>query len=320
VRQLLAFSRKQNLDPQSVGVNELVLNMTNLLTRSLGEQIEISLEMATGIWPATADPVQLQTALVNLATNARDAMPRGGRLIIQTANTTLDESYVQNFAEVEPGDYVMLAVTDTGSGMTPETIERAFDPFFTTKPPGEGTGLGLSMVFGFVKQSGGHVRIYSEEGHGTTVRLYLPRSTHEQAKHAVVMERATSHEGSGAKILIVEDNKDLAKSAHRVLTEAGFDVSVRMNAAEALELLRGGTQFDLLFTDIILTHGNNGIELAHEAIRLRPGIKVLFSSGFSESALRVSGKTTVGENFLPKPYRKDELIARVNKLIRASQT
>lgn len=315
VKQLLAFSRKQNLDPQKIKLNELVLNMTNLLSRSLGEQIEIVVEMAPGIWPAVADPIQLQTALVNLATNARDAMADGGKLVIQTGNATLDESYVQQFADVNPGDYVMVSVTDTGTGMPPETIERAFDPFFTTKPAGQGTGLGLSMVFGFVKQSGGHVRIYSELGHGTTVRLYLPRATHEQARLDPSREVEKKQKGQSARVLIVEDNADLAKSANRVLSEAGYDVAVAANAGEALELLRTNSSLDLLFTDIILAHGKNGIELAQEAAKLKPDIKVLFSSGFSEAALRASGRAVVSGHFIAKPYRKGELVSRIGSLI-----
>jgi len=318
VKQLLAFSRKQNLDPQRIKLNELVLNMTNLLSRSLGEQIEIVVEMAPGAWTAVADPVQLQTALVNLATNARDAMPNGGKLVIQTGNATLDESYVQQFVDVNPGDYVMVAVSDTGTGMSLKTIERAFDPFFTTKPAGQGTGLGLSMVFGFVKQSGGHVRIYSEEGNGTTVRLYLPRATHEQARTSPVREVEKKLKRQCARILIVEDNTDLAKSANRVLSEAGYEVAVATNAGEALEMLRTTASLDVLFTDIILTHGSNGIELAQEAAKLKPGIKILFSSGFSEAALRASGRAVVSGHFIAKPYRKRDLISRIGSLIEQS--
>jgi PAS domain S-box-containing protein len=310
VKQILAFSRKQNLDPQKIDVNDLIRNMTTLLARSLGEQIEILLELESNLRPAIADRVQLQTAVVNLATNARDAMPNGGRLVIQTENSELDEAYAQQFPELMAGEYVMVAVTDTGAGMDAETVERAFDPFFTTKPPGQGTGLGLSMVFGFVKQSGGHVRIYSEVGHGTTVRLYLPKSASEQLASAPVPGIAKKRKVKAARILIVEDNKDLAKSATRLLRDAGYEATVATDAEEAMENLRSGAPFDVLFTDIILTHGANGIELAQEATKLRPGIKVLFSSGFSEAVLRASGKAVVSGHFIAKPYRKDELIAR----------
>jgi two-component system, cell cycle sensor histidine kinase and response regulator CckA len=315
IKQLLAFSRKQNLDAKKIEVNHLVKSMMSLLARSLGEQVEIVLEMAPETWPAVADPVQLQTALVSLATNARDAMPNGGKLVIQTANASLDESYVEQFADLNAGEYVMVTVTDSGQGMTPETVERAFDPFFTTKVAGLGTGLGLSMVFGFVKQSGGHVRIYSEPGQGTTVRLYLPRSTAEQSAPESPAEAQKRPRADGARILIVEDNQDLARSAHRVLSDAGYDVMVATSASEALVMLRDSASFEVLFTDIILARGANGIELAQEAVKLRPGIKVLFSSGFSEAALRESGKAVVAGHFIAKPYRRQDLISRINALL-----
>lgn len=319
IKQLLAFSRKQSLNPKKIEVNDLVQSMMSLLARSLGEQVEIILEMAQGTWPATADPVQLQTALVNLATNARDAMPDGGKLVIQTGNASLDEAYVKQFPDLNPGEYVVVTVTDSGQGMAPETVERAFDPFFTTKPAGTGTGLGLSMVFGFVKQSGGHVRIYSEPGLGTTVRLYLPRSFQKDSATDVPVAARKQSRGHGARILIVEDNHDLAKSAHRVLSEAGYEAIVAISAHEALNLLRVSAPFDILFTDIILTRGANGIELAQEAVKLKPGIKILFSSGFSEAALRESGKAVVTGHFLAKPYRKEELIARIHALVEGAE-
>jgi len=318
VKQILAFSRKQNLVPQRIDVNELVQSMMNLLARSLGEQIEIILELEQRVWPAVADRVQLQTAVVNLATNARDAMPRGGRLMIQTGNTMLDENYAQKFAELNAGEYVVVSVTDTGKGMNAETVERAFDPFFTTKPPGEGTGLGLSMVFGFVKQSGGHVRIYSELDQGTTVCLYLPRANGEPMGAPAELNVRSSARTRGARILIVEDNRDLAKSANRVLSDAGFVTEEATSADEALAILKSGAKFDLLFTDIILTRGLNGIELAQELRETLPELKVLFSSGFSEAALRVSGKMLVAGNFIAKPYRKDDLVAKVNTLLEAN--
>jgi len=315
VKQILAFSRKQNLDPRRIEINELVREMRNLLTRSLGEQIEVHVETEPGLPPAVADRVQLQTALVNLATNARDAMPDGGRLVIQTESASLDEAYVQQFPDLNAGEYVMVSVSDTGKGMTPETVERAFDPFFTTKPPGEGTGLGLSMVFGFVKQSGGHVRIYSELDHGTTIRLYLPRATAEHQSSPTPSELQRTPKAKGAHILIVEDNLDLAKSANRVLTDAGYRTTQASSAEEALTLFKTISSIDLLFTDIILTRGKNGIELAREILLLKPEIKVLFSSGFSEAALRVSGRSLVAGNFIAKPYRKEDLLARISRIL-----
>jgi CheY-like chemotaxis protein len=315
VKQILAFSRKQNLQPNKIEVNDLVKSMMNLLTRSLGEQIEIHLEMEPKLWPAVADRVQLQTALVNLATNARDAMPGGGRLIIQTENTQLDEVYARQFSDLCAGEYVMVSVSDTGKGMSPETVERAFDPFFTTKPPGEGTGLGLSMVFGFVKQSGGHVRIYSELDQGTTIRLYLPRTAVDEHVSSGPAEVQKTPKAKGTHILIVEDNRDLARSANRVLLDAGYKTAEANSAEEALTLLRSNSSFDLLFTDIILTRGKNGIELAKDALQLKPEMRVLYSSGFSEAALRVSGKELVAENFIAKPYRKEDLLFKISKIL-----
>jgi len=311
VKQLLAFSRKQNLVPQRIMVNELVQSTINLLARSLSEDIEIILEMEPEVWAAVADPVQLETALVNLATNARDAMPNGGRLVIQTKNTLLDEFYVRQFADLSAGEYIMIAVTDSGKGMSKETAERAFDPFFTTKAQGEGTGLGLSMVFGFVKQSGGNVRIYSEPGHGTTVYLYLPRATAEQGND---VQKPKQIKAKLPRILVVEDNGELAKSAHRVLSNAGYEAKIATNAQDALDTLRTDPSFGVLFTDIILTRGINGIELANEASKLKPDIKILFSSGFSEVALVASGKEVVQDRFIAKPYRREDLITKIQSL------
>jgi len=315
VKQILAFSRKQNLDPRRIEVNELVEGMRNLLARSLGEQIEIHVDLEAGLSAAVADRVQLQTALVNLATNSRDAMPRGGRLVIQTQSAMLDEAYAKQFTDLSAGEYIMVSVSDTGSGMSASTMERAFDPFFTTKPPGEGTGLGLSMVFGFVKQSGGHVRIYSEVDQGTTIRLYLPRATAAHPSAVAPVEAQKIPKAQGAHILIVEDNLDLAKSATRVLTDAGYKTTEANSAEDALTLFKNLPSIDLLFTDIILTRGKNGIELAQEILLLKPEMKVLFSSGFSEAALRVSGRALVTGNFIAKPYRKDELLARINGIL-----
>jgi PAS domain S-box-containing protein len=320
IKQILAFSRKLKLDPKRIAVNELVKSMIVLLTRSLGEHVDIVQELEPGLWAAIADPVQLQTALVNLATNARDAMPSGGKLVIQTQNTSLDQAYTAKFPELNPGDYVMISVSDCGEGMTPETVERAFDPFYTTKPAGIGTGLGLSMVFGFVKQTGGHVRIYSEVGQGTSVRLYLPRAQAEAPAFVSKLVPLKRRESAGARILIVEDNKDLARSAQRVLNDAGYETTVANSAEQALVTLRSTTPFDALFTDIILTSGKSGIELAQEAAGLRPGIRILFSSGFSEAVLRASGKAIVTDRFIAKPYRKEELLDRIERLFYDVQT
>jgi len=320
VKQILAFSRKQNLQAKRLDVNQVLRDMSSLLARSLGEQVEIVLQPSDQLWQTIADPVQLQTALVNLATNARDAMPEGGRLVIQTENSFLDEAYVEQFVDLNAGEYVVVSVSDSGHGMEPETVERAFDPFFTTKPMGVGTGLGLSMVFGFVKQSGGHIRLYSEVGHGTTARLYLPRAAQDAPESMPAARPALQqYRPSGARVLIVEDNVALAKSAHRLLSDAGYQATVATNAEEALTLLRDQEPFDVLFTDIVLSHGENGIELAREAAILNPKLRVLFSSGFAESVLRQSGKVAVEGNFIAKPYRKEDLIARIESLMAEEQ-
>ncbi len=311
IKQLLAFSRKQNLAPQKIMVNELVQSTMGLLARSLGEHIEIILETEPEVCQAIADPVQLGTALVNLATNARDAMPNGGSLVIETKNVYLDETYVRQFADLHPGEYVMISVTDSGEGMTKDMVERAFDPFFTTKLPGKGTGLGLSMVFGFVKQSGGNVRIYSEPGDGTTVRLYLPRAIAAPAPSPTVAKQSKA---TMPRILIVENNTDLAKSAHRLLSNAGYEAVIATNGQEALDTLRTDRRFQVLFTDIIMTRGIDGIEIANEAIKLKPDMKVLFSSGFSKAALLASGKKVVEERFIAKPYRREDLITKIESL------
>ena len=317
IKQILAFSRKQNLAPRELDVNVLVREMDSLLRRCLGEQVDVILELDQALCQATADNVQLQTAILNLVSNARDAMPRGGKLIIQTGNVTLDEDYASKFAEVKAGDYVMIAVTDTGEGMLPETVVKAFDPFYTTKPQGSGTGLGLSMVYGFVKQSEGHIRIYSEFGYGTTIRLYLPRVVLELLTVAPASETASVQKRNAGKILVVEDNEDLSYVARLSLSSAGFETIEAANAEQALKLVSDGTEFDLIFTDLILSSGDNGIELAQKCLRLRPSAKILFTSGFSEAALRDAGNTLREDNFIAKPYRKEDLVAKINSLLHA---
>ncbi len=315
IKQIMAFSRKQSLNPQSVVINELVRSMINLLGRTLGENIEILLETDSDLWPAVVDPVQMQTAIANLATNARDAMPNGGKLVIQTSNTSLDAAYAQPFPDLKPGDYVRVSVTDTGQGMPPSVVERAFDPFFTTKRAGEGTGLGLSMVFGFVQQSGGHIRIYSEIGEGTTILLFLPRASAGEANAVRTEKSEKEKQDNVAKILLVEDNKDLAKSAQRMLSQAGYTVTCAYNADAALEILQKDDSINLLFTDIILASGKNGIELATEAAHMLPSLKTLFASGFSEAALRATGKSVVGGRFVAKPYQKKELLNKIQEIL-----
>jgi PAS domain S-box-containing protein len=310
-RQLLAFARRQPLDAKIIDLNERVAATMDLLQRSLGEEIDIKTALAPDLWTAVADPVQLESALVNLAINARDAMPEGGRLIIETANKGIDESYVAKNFDAAPGDYVMLAVSDTGTGMPPEVQARVFEPFFTTKPAGKGTGLGLSMVYGFVRQSRGHVQIYSELGHGTSVRIYLPRARTaadilpDPAPEAVLRAR------SGERILAVEDNADVRRVVVAQLGDLGYAVLEAPNGEAALAILERGDPIDLLFTDVVMPGGFNGYELARAARKLRPALKVLHTSGFPKTATEDQRRLSEFSNLLIKPYRKAELAAKI---------
>ena len=315
-RQLLAFSRRQTLEPKVVSLNELVAGMTQLLSRTLGEHIQIKMLLAPDLWPMLADPAQVESSLANLSINARDAMPTGGHLTIETANQTLDDRYCDDNPEVDPGDYVMMAVSDSGTGMPPDVLQRVFEPFFTTKAEGKGTGLGLSMVYGFAKQSGGHVKIYSEVGHGTTVRVYLPRA---KAEAVAANEPSSAPEASvvGATILVVEDNPDVRPVVVRQLQELGYDVVEAENANAAIAVLETTRPIDLLFTDVVMAGSMSGGELAREATRLRPGIKILLTSGFAEASLRNGGRVhdLGGHNLLSKPYRKTDLARRIRDVL-----
>ncbi len=320
-RQLLVFSRRQALDPVSFDLNERVSATTELLRRTIGGAIEIKFVPARDLWPVVADTTQLEAAVTNLAINARDAMPKGGSLIIETANKSLGKQYSAENPDVAPGDYVMLLVSDTGIGMPREILERAFEPFFTTKDEGKGTGLGLSMVYGFAKQSRGHVKIYSEPGHGTVVRLYLPRSTEAAALPAVehAPEPDKSSAPATATILVVEDNPDVRAVAVRQLTELGYKVVEAASGKAALDILKADAhQIDLLFTDIVMPGGMTGDILASEARMTRPGLKVLFTSGFPQPTAMHSGGQTleiVHGSMLSKPYRKYDLARRVRETL-----
>ncbi|HEX9536529.1 MAG TPA: PAS domain S-box protein [Stellaceae bacterium] len=313
-RRLLAFARQQPLRPQHVGVNELVSGITRLLRRTIGEDVEISLDLATELWPVVVDPAQLEASLTNLATNARDAMTDGGRLMIVTANRTLDADYAAQHAEVVPGGYVMLEVSDTGCGMTPEVMHRIFEPFFTTKSRDKGTGLGLSMVFGFIKQSGGHIGVYSEPGIGTTFRLFLPR----MAANVPAIEESVATpllHGRGESVLVVEDNEALRRVVTRQLGELGYRVLAAENAATGLELL-DRQSIDLLLTDIVMPGGINGRELARRARQRWPGIKIVFTSGFSEVRLNGDADPLAAcTPLLSKPYRKEDLASAAREAL-----
>jgi PAS domain S-box-containing protein len=306
VRRLLAFARKQQLEPRAFNLNERLPDIVQLLGRTLGEAVQIDTRGSEDLWEALADPTQVDDAIVNLAINARDAMPDGGNLIIETENVFLDSEYADQHLDVTAGEYVMLAVTDTGTGMTPDVAARALEPFFTTKPAGRGTGLGLSQVYGFVKQSGGHVSIYSESGHGTTVKLFLPRSTMAEVELPPERARGGSLPNGSETILVVEDNPDVRRLVRRQLTELGYSVHEAGNGPEALTLLRSRLPVDLMFTDIIMPEGMTGYELAGLARDSRPDLKILFTSGYT--AIGAAQDHDRGDvPLLSKPYRKSEL-------------
>jgi signal transduction histidine kinase len=314
-RQLLAFARRQPLAPKIVAINELVTGMTRLLERILEEHIEVVLIPASDIWMVSIDPAQLSTAIANLATNARDAMPNGGRLTIETKNTELDADYAAANPEVEPGEYVLLEVSDTGVGMPPDVLAQVFEPFFTTKELGEGTGLGLSMVFGFVKQSQGHIKIYSEVGHGTIVRIYLPRAMQLTPTPAAVAGIAAAHRNES--ILVVEDNPGVRDVVVKQLGDLGYRVRAADGPQQALAFLKEtGYPVDLLFTDLVMP-GMNGADLAQAATALRPSLKVLFTSGYSGSALRNDDRLKDDGIFLSKPYRKQDLARKLRDILDA---
>jgi PAS domain S-box-containing protein len=313
-RQLLAFARRQSLDAKVVALNDRVSATMDLLKRTLGEQIKIETALAPDLWPTLVDPAQFEAALVNLAINARDAMRSakgGGRLVIETANVRLDEDYARENVDVVPGDYVMVAVSDIGAGMTPEVVARVFEPFFTTKPPGEGTGLGLSMVYGFIRHSQGHIKSYSEPGLGTTVRLYLPRTRGVAEAMSAPEAAARPAGGAGERILVVEDNPDVRRVVLAQLQGLGYRTIEADNADAAIALLNRGEAVDLLFTDIVMLGRMNGAELAHAARALRPGLKVLLTSGFAKAAMEDGPHAAEFKNLLSKPYRKAELAARL---------
>ncbi|HEX7719699.1 MAG TPA: ATP-binding protein, partial [Woeseiaceae bacterium] len=313
--RLLAFSRQQPLQPVHTDLNAIVAGMIEMLRRTLGEDIEIEVKLDKHLWPELADKSQVENALLNLAINARDAMPTGGKLTIETLNASLDEAYTSRNEDVQPGDYVMLAISDTGAGMAPEVIERVFEPFFTTKADGMGSGLGLSMIYGFAKQSGGHVMVYSEVGHGTTVRLYLPRATSSPEPPAPDVDRMPECPDGNEAILVVEDDTAVRKLVVANLGQMGYQVLEAADGAAALELLRSGADIDLLFTDVILPGGMNGRELADESRSLRPALRVLFTSGYTRNSIVHQGKLDEGVHLLSKPYRREELSRKLREVL-----
>ena len=313
-QRLLAFSRQQPLSPEPLIINKLVAGMSELLDRTLGEHVKVETVLAAGLWQVKADPAQLENAILNLAVNARDAMPGGGRLTIETLNAFVDDAYAREYA-IEAGQYVLIAVADTGAGMAPEVIAKAFDPFFTTKGAGRGTGLGLSQVYGFVRQSGGHVKIYSELGVGTSVKIYLPRLYGEAAATEQAKRLATVHRGLRSEIiLVVEDEERVRALSVEALRELGYGVVEASGPRQALRMLDEGQQVTLLFTDVVMPD-MSGRQLADRARVKRPNLKVLYTTGYTRNAIVHNGMLDPGTNLLTKPFSIEELAAKVRKIL-----
>ncbi|MEW6630449.1 MAG: ATP-binding protein, partial [Pseudomonadota bacterium] len=314
--RLLAFSRQQPLAPQVVDANRLVTGMSDLLRRTLGQAIEIETVLAGGLWKTHADPSQVENAIINLAVNARDAMDENGRLTIETANSYLDEAYATSHPEVKAGQYVMIAVTDSGAGMSPEVMARAFEPFFTTKPVSKGTGLGLSQVFGFVKQSGGHVKIYSEPGEGTTIKIYLPRFTGPDEPAPVTRASGKADVPATGTVLLVEDDARVRASTSALLLELGYTVVEAVSGEEALRKLGENPAIALMLTDIVMPR-MNGRQLAEEA-RRKSFLKVVFMTGFTRNAVVHNGVLDHDVHFIAKPFTLDQLAAKLRDVLASS--
>jgi signal transduction histidine kinase/FixJ family two-component response regulator len=312
--RLLAFSRRQSLDSKPVEMNELVNSMGELLHRSVNESIRLDMCLAQGLWTAEADPNQLESALLNLVLNARDAMPNGGMLMIETFNRHLDRDFTNAYENLLPGDYVVLSVTDTGSGMPESVISRAFDPFFTTKPIGQGTGLGLSMIYGFTKQSHGHVAIESQVGHGTTVQLFLPRFHGHKADEETTLDHQAIEAREGETILIVEDDPAVRALVSQVLGELGYAYLEAGDAVGAVPILESTQRIDLMISDVGLP-GMNGRQLADIGRQMRPDLKVLFITGYAENAGARAGFLETGMQMITKPFAFDQLTAKVREMI-----
>ncbi|ODP37528.1 hybrid sensor histidine kinase/response regulator [Sphingomonas turrisvirgatae] len=315
--RLLAFGRRQSLDLQPTDVNTLVSGMEDLLQRTLGEQIALEVHLSTNAWPACTDANQLESALLNLCINARDAMPDGGKLTVETRNEHLDERYAKDHSEVDPGDYLALSVSDTGIGMSAATLEKVFEPFFTTKPVGQGTGLGLSMIYGFARQSGGHVRIYSELGQGTTIKLYVPRYRGE-----VEVGNEGANEtplGAGETVMIVEDDPSVRLIVLEVLEELGYTAIEAIDARNAIPILQSGRRIDLLVSDVGLP-GMNGRQLAEVARETRPGLRVLFITGYAQNAAVRGGFLDHGMDMMTKPFAIDALATKIQQMLRMEAT
>ncbi|HTV38829.1 MAG TPA: ATP-binding protein, partial [Xanthobacteraceae bacterium] len=313
IQRLLAFARQQPLAPEAVDANRMITDMSEMLRSTLGEPIQIETVLGAGLWRTNVDTHQLESAIVNIAINARDAMPNGGKLTIETQNVYLDEAYCSANTDLSPGQYVMVAITDRGGGMTPEVATRAFDPFFTTKPAGKGTGLGLSQVYGFIKQSSGHIKIYSEIGAGTTVKIYLPR-LYRQAEE---FKRTGLKPASGDPdeiVLVVEDDPLMRRTSCDSLRELGYTVLEGETAAAALTMIADTPSISLLFTDVVMPE-TNGKKLADEAWKKRPDLKVLFTTGYTRNAVVHGGVLDPDVNFISKPFTMQQLASKVRAVL-----
>jgi signal transduction histidine kinase len=313
-KRLLAFARRQPLNPKLIDVNMLVRSMSEMFHRVLGEIVEIETVLGAGLWKTEADPNELESALLNLAVNARDAMPAGGRLTVETCNGYIDDAYAARHREIVVGQYVVISMTDTGMGMDEDTISRVFEPFFTTKPEGKGTGLGLSQVYGFVKQSHGHVKMYSEVGHGTTVKIYLPRfegkSVGDEANDISLVPEAIT----GETILVVEDDADVRNYSVAALSDLGYRVLEAVDGPSAIAML-ANEKVDLVFTDVVLPRGMTGADVARQAATIQPGIKVLFTTGYARNAIVHQGRLDPGVHLITKPFRYDDLASKVRDVL-----
>lgn len=314
-KQLLGFSRRQAQNIVVTNINQVIQGMDSLIARSVTPEVAVEHHLANDLWPTEIDPGDFEDALLNLILNARDAMPEGGRLIIETSNGVLDTAYAEVNSAVSPGEYVQLAVSDTGSGIVAEIMDRIFEPFFTTKPQGKGTGLGLSMVFGFTERSRGHIKAYSEHGAGTTFRLYLPRSEGIGREPNLYRGDEEGLPQGQESILIVDDEKELIELAKAKLQELGYTVYTAMNGQQALDLLNENNQIDLLFSDVVMPGGMNGYELAEQASKKHPDLKVLLTSGFTSKAVAVNGLASFSANLLAKPYTLTSLASRVRYVL-----
>jgi CheY-like chemotaxis protein len=312
-KRLLAFSRQQPLAPKHVSVNRLVGGMSDLLTRTLGETIHVETVLGAGLWRVEVDPAQLESALLNLSVNARDAMAGGGKLTIETSNARIDRQYARDYG-ISEGQYVLVAVTDTGVGMPADIVAKAFDPFFTTKGVGKGTGLGLSQVYGFVRQSGGHVKIYSELGVGTTVKIYLPRTYVDQPEDPKSLQTVLHPGAPDETIMVVEDDDRVRAMAIESLQELGYSVLEMRGPLQALDAIQRGAQPSLLFTDVVMPD-MSGSELVGRVMLLRPELKVLYTTGYTRNAIVHNGTLDFGTELLTKPYTIEELAAKIRAIL-----